>query len=433
MFAPGSKGWIAKYFQLVETNGIRLNWNQPADIPLEQFNHHFLAQSGIVFGYPAHLLFATEINQDKWTKNEKLIVLLFESHLFTYLRVKGSEGFNREEFIAQLNRFYKKHRVNSLGSLIGYFLKESKEDRIERILTKRTEVPKNITSTKSWMSYLNNTFVYLDVLLFEEFLLSEDHARFDYQELAMLSLAVITLSAYSDGIIEEKEKTIFETFLVSADLDSEEKDMARLRFKIGSSLNELTPELIDSWYFKRYLMDLSALMIYANHEASEEEREFLNQLCDWLTLDEANFDEALVTSQQFVLEHNQQVAFLLDASSVEQMVDSVSKRWIKILGRNKDKLAIELRQSKELVQLIRKSAKEELSKEEKDKVKTQFMDIAKSMPALAIFLLPGGALLLPIVLKVIPTLVPTAFRENGIDQQPTAVNEVKNQSSKYKK
>jgi hypothetical protein len=97
------------------------------------------------------------------------------------------------------------------------------------------------------------------------------------------------------------------------------------------------------------------------------------------------------------------------------MVDSVSKRWIKILGRNKDKLATELRQSKELVQLIRKSTKEELSKEEKERVKTQFMDIVKSMPALAIFLLPGGALLLPIVLKVIPTLVPSAFRDNETD------------------
>ena len=101
---------------------------------------------------------------------------------------------------------------------------------------------------------------------------------------------------------------------------------------------------------------------------------------------------------------------------MELMLDSVSKRWIKILGRNKDKLAQEIKQSKELVQLIRKSASEELSKEEKEKVKTQFMDIAKSMPALAIFLLPGGALLLPIVLKIIPNLVPSAFKDNELEE-----------------
>jgi hypothetical protein len=36
------------------------------------------------------------------------------------------------------------------------------------------------------------------------------------------------------------------------------------------------------------------------------------------------------------------------------------------------------------------------------------------MPAIAIFLLPGGTILLPLVLKIIPTLVPSAFRDNEI-------------------
>jgi len=43
------------------------------------------------------------------------------------------------------------------------------------------------------------------------------------------------------------------------------------------------------------------------------------------------------------------------------------------------------------------------------------MDLVKSMPALAIFLLPGGALLLPLVLKIIPDLIPSAFRDNEIE------------------
>ncbi len=415
MLSPGAKGWIAKYFQLVESKQIALHWKQPDALPVEQFNHHFLAQSGIVFGYPSQLLFGKALEQAKWTKDEKLTVLLFEAQLFTYLRIRNAEPFDHKVFVDQLMQFYKHHKIKSLSSLLGYIFKESKEEKLERILAKRTEVPKNIVHTKSWMSYLNNAFVYLDVLLFEEFLLTEGQIRFDYQQLAMLALAVITLSAYSDGEVEEKEKTIFEAFLVSAELDSDEREIARLRFREGSSLNELTSELVDSWYYKRYLLDLSSLTIYSNHDAGLEEKVFLKELCSWLQLEEINLDEALVSSHQFVLENNQHVAFLHDASSVELMMDNVSKRWVKILGRNKDKLALELRQSKELVQLIRKSSKEELSKEEKEKVKSQFMDIVKSMPALAIFLLPGGALLLPIVLKIIPNLVPSAFRDNEID------------------
>jgi hypothetical protein len=56
----------------------------------------------------------------------------------------------------------------------------------------------------------------------------------------------------------------------------------------------------------------------------------------------------------------------------------------------------------------------ELTKEEKELVKTQFKDIVKSMPSLAIFMLPGGAFLLPLILKIIPDLVPSAFRDNEV-------------------
>jgi len=65
--------------------------------------------------------------------------------------------------------------------------------------------------------------------------------------------------------------------------------------------------------------------------------------------------------------------------------------------------------------LIKKSTVQELTKEEKEQVKTQFMDIVRSMPTLAIFMLPGGALLLPLVLKIIPDLIPSAFRNNDIE------------------
>jgi hypothetical protein len=85
------------------------------------------------------------------------------------------------------------------------------------------------------------------------------------------------------------------------------------------------------------------------------------------------------------------------------------------LGRNKDKLALEVKQSKELVYLIRKSTTKELTKEEKELVKSQFKDIVRSMPSLAIFMLPGGAFLLPLVLKIIPDLIPSAFRDNEVE------------------
>jgi hypothetical protein len=97
-------------------------------------------------------------------------------------------------------------------------------------------------------------------------------------------------------------------------------------------------------------------------------------------------------------------------------IANFSSRWLRILGRNKEKLVNELKESKDLIALIQKSTKHELSKEEKEQVKTQFMDILKSMPSMAIFLLPGGALLLPLILKIVPDLLPSSFKENDLEK-----------------
>ena len=83
-----------------------------------------------------------------------------------------------------------------------------------------------------------------------------------------------------------------------------------------------------------------------------------------------------------------------------------------LLQKNKKRLYKELSQSKELMQLLTKSTYQKLTDEEKDKVKTQLLDILKSMPAFAVFMLPGGALLLPLLIKLIPDILPSSFRED---------------------
>ena len=83
-----------------------------------------------------------------------------------------------------------------------------------------------------------------------------------------------------------------------------------------------------------------------------------------------------------------------------------------LIFRNKIRLAQELKQSKEAVSLIKKATHSNLSDEEKEKIKIQLLDICKAIPALAVFLLPGGALLLPLLIKLIPDILPSAFQED---------------------
>ena len=83
-----------------------------------------------------------------------------------------------------------------------------------------------------------------------------------------------------------------------------------------------------------------------------------------------------------------------------------------VLHKNKRRLALELKQSKEAVFLIKKATHSNLSEEEKEKIKIQLLDICKAIPSLAVFLLPGGALLLPLLIKLIPDILPSAFQED---------------------
>ena len=92
------------------------------------------------------------------------------------------------------------------------------------------------------------------------------------------------------------------------------------------------------------------------------------------------------------------------STSLEEIKESIQK--------NKKRLAKELQESKELVVLLKKSTYNKLSEEEKEKVKEQLLDICKGIPAFAIFMLPGGALLLPLLIKLIPDILPSAFQED---------------------
>ena len=162
-------------------------------------------------------------------------------------------------------------------------------------------------------------------------------------------------------------------------------------------------------------MEIATLVVWSDRVVVEEEQKFLDELGKKLGIDEEEQDKSFVAIQSFVLDNADEVPFLSGKKDVEQLVSSATDKWKKILLRNKDKLATELKQSKELVQLIAKSTSSELSKEEKKKVKAQFKDLAKSVPALGLFLLPGGSVIMPIILKLIPDLVPSAFRSNQID------------------
>jgi hypothetical protein len=76
--SPGAKGWINKYFDLVENNDIEISVVRPRGLRKLHFMHLTLGSSGILFGHALDLIFARELDKAHWTNEEKLKVLLFE-------------------------------------------------------------------------------------------------------------------------------------------------------------------------------------------------------------------------------------------------------------------------------------------------------------------------------------------------------------------
>ena len=82
------------------------------------------------------------------------------------------------------------------------------------------------------------------------------------------------------------------------------------------------------------------------------------------------------------------------------------------IRRNLDRLVREIQETQELYVLLLKSTRMPLTAEEKRRVRAQLLDILKTIPALAVFALPGGGIILPILIRLLPfNLLPSSFED----------------------
>lgn len=412
MFQAGSKNWIEKYIHLVGIGEIDTSIHQPSDLTKESFLHTTLFRSGVVFGYPGHFLFCPDEYRQNWTSDEQLKVLLFES-LYLVYKVERNEPVDHQ-FVETLHDFYAQYRDHSSLNVLKLLFKESKTVQVEGILQRRVHIKKTLKN-QFWVNYLNNSLVFLDVLAFRDYLIHDKLLEDTYLDFLMATLYTVGAASLADGTIDAPEQTLIDVFVSSANVDDATvKNFKNRLIEKSIKLDDIKLPDDDDILYKHFLIDIAVLTVHSDLSALDDEMVFLYELCNYLAVDTDQLHNALMLIERFVIENNHKVNFLTEQSSYEQLYSNFSRRWIKVLGRNKDKFIEELRESKELIALVNKSLSEELSTEEKEKVKHQFRDIVKSMPAIAIFMLPGGMLLLPIIIKIIPNLIPSAFKGNEI-------------------
>lgn len=165
---------------------------------------------------------------------------------------------------------------------------------------------------------------------------------------------------------------------------------------------------------------MAALAIWDDSSIDRSEYLFLKSLGKSLELPHQTIEVSTNYVHHFIVKNRRKIAYFNSSNPVKHFYNQTTKTVKILILRNKKRLLQELSESKDLVLLLSQSTFRDLSKVEKKRVKTQLLSICKTVPSLAIFMLPGGGVLLPLLVKFIPELLPTAFNENRLDDEPEA-------------
>ena len=295
--------------------------------------------------------------------------------------------------------------------------KLSNEEIVETLLNDRlVDDPDSLDNF--WVSFFNNSLLFLDVFFFGEWISNREdeinvqNIRDQRDAVHLLLLKVMASAAYSDDMVQDEEKVLFNQFLASAHLpENLEKEAAEyLNKKV--LLSEIDISAAHSWIIKKYILELAILTVWADQIVTEEEKKFIIKLAEKLGFSTEELDKSMFAIETFVLSNWGNIPFLQSKNSFDDIRARFLDRITKIVNKNKDRIGTEIKESKELMDLLQKSAKEELSEEEQRKVRAQLLDILKLLPTFVIIALPGSFLTLPLLLKILPkSTLPSAFQE----------------------
>ena len=389
---PSAQGWIKKLLTELSVQDAFFKWDT------SQF-YEELRQCGFIYGSNVKCLYSKYDNLDL-TQEEFAKLNLVLALIYIHKNFKSQHSYTDSviDFYSSINEFKPSFFQELFGDKQGHEL-------LEKIFHKRIHIDDNII-TKNFNFFITNAVLFSDVLAYKTFLKEKSKVQ-DY----LYKLEATIETGVYNAFDLKTNKTDYDKNLMKLFESS-------LRYKSGGlkSLEQLL-EFISDDMEKFYILDILTMATWSDRIIEKKERAFLNTVAKELNLDSEIVDTSLKQLSQFYTKYNDKIALLNSKNPVQTFYDNSGKMVSKLIKRNKKRLTQELKESKELLILLTKSTTTSLSPEEQKKVQNQLLDIFKSIPSLAIFMLPGGMLLLPIVIKFIPKLLPSAFDDNRIEEK----------------
>lgn len=395
MINPSSNGWIDKFF----------TEQKPLPLPVVVYSSVFytnVRNTGFIYGHTIGFDVEKPINTKGWTSEEITKVALLNT-LYGVYGLVTHDG-NPKEFIEQTICFYKQMNPEGFSLLKKMLPNSNASHKLEEMIDERVQTNENIIS-KNFSHILTNALLFMDVLAYRQYLLHQEIPGNYLKKLEETIISIVSLALKTKSLKSNYDDLLIKLFESS------------VRYTKFSKVNIDTIEKLELEYFtssleKNYLLDIAGMAMWSDDILEQQESDFLYRLAEFLEINNEFASKSIESIDAFIKQYQKEIPYFKYSNPVKHFYDQATQNVVVLITRNKNRLIKELSQSGELMKLLALSTTRDLDAKEKKKVKKQLLDICKTIPSLTIFLLPGGGLLLPILIKFIPKMLPSAFNEN---------------------
>lgn len=272
---------------------------------------------------------------------------------------------------------------------------------------------------------LQGAFRFADTRLFGR-LAADYYLKGCYDHLQMMSLYLDRIDekrvlfqcvigmVWADGELTYDEKALIRHLIHLSDLPPAVSDDLMHALKQHRPLPILDQEVTDD-DTRRFIFRQVVLTSFADGVQEEHELRFIAELAPKLGISPEESD-ALQAEMLRYFEANEKVFDHSFWGTLNRFRLRMGAKVTGVVRRNVDRIMLEVSQTRELSALLAKATHTPLTPEEQRKVKEQLLDIAKTIPALAIFVIPGGSVVFAVLCKVLPfNLLPSAFADDAAD------------------
>ena len=397
---PSTSGWIKKYSSIIKEQDLFYD-----NFPDLYYN---LRSNGFVYGL-SNSVPSQIIHEHKYSQDEIVKVNLLNALYHIYVFKKGHRDF--KSFVSDAVAFYKKLNISDLSFWDKLFIGKDEYSILERLLHDRIQIDNNLF-TRNFNKTMTNALVFIDVLAFQNYLKADNNDGINNYFAGLETILVnITYDALNFKEHKKKaDKEILKTIKESVSYVRADRKDFNLFYRTELESNF-------DFFEKKYFLDIACLAIWEDYFVDDKEYNFVKSIGTDMNLSAEEIEDSLKHIAHFYKLHKDDFLLFKTSNPIYNFYENSSQLVLKLISRNSKRIFKELSQSKELMVLLTQATTRDLTKEEQTKVQLQLIDIFKTIPSLAIFILPGGAILLPIVVKLIPNMLPSTFDDNKVEKE----------------